>query len=188
MRDLGPRSPISASWRFIGCHGVHVLLSMRSTSSPESSRKFCLGREKSRSVHPSPSVVLPTGCAPRGEKKANRGSENLRVVERDHRHGLCMRLWSSYPREFTRARYSVALLPPPDNAAAERFCTPLCSSSIARARASFRKRSGGAKGNMRCADPMRRGASAECERVWSAGLSAKRPSGRVRCKKIAFYS
>ena len=55
------------------------------------------------------------------------------------------------------------------------------AASIARARASFRKRSGGAKGNMRCADPMRRGAVSNCEFVRSESLSAKRSSGRLRC-------
>ena len=119
----------------------------------------------------------------RGDKKIQK---NLRAGGRDRRYSLRTRQWNGSPRKSTRARYFGEVLPPPNNAAAERVCRALGSSSIARARASFRKRSAGAKGNMRRADSMRRGAVADCERVRTAGLSAKRPSGRVQCKKIAF--
>ena len=136
-----------------------------------------------------PSIPVQASCpqrvAFRVEKKFQK---NLRVGGRDHRYSFRTRQWNGSPRKFTRARYLGAPLPPPNNAAAERFCRALGSSSIARACASFRKRSVGAKGNMRRADSMRRGAVADCERVRSAGLSAKRPSGRVQCKKIALFS
>ena len=157
-------------------------------------RRFCCTRRRTNNFSPRPAFhsrtrpytrFSPTSCAPRGEKKANRGTENLRVQQRDHRHGLRTWQWSSYPREFTRARYSEALPAPPNNAASARYSRALCSSSIARARASLCELSGGFLGNVRRAGPMGRGSVAGSGCGWSGTLSAKRVFERLPSEKIA---
>ena len=68
-----------------------------------------------------PSIPVQASCpqrvAFRVEKKFQK---NLRVGGRDHRYSFRTRQWNGSPRKFTRARYLGALLPPPNNAAAER--------------------------------------------------------------------